>query len=88
MKSNEFEKMQKEFSDLAKKFLDSGYGYQFVSDALGLTLLELGPHDNDQLRRLYLEATYAELAKLLGRDASAKLPPDRARPSLKEIRTK
>lgn len=85
MNSDDFDKMEKEFSALAQKFLSEGISYQFVSDALGYTLLHLGPHDNDALRRVYLEATYAELAKLLGRDASAKDFSGRNSRTLKEI---
>jgi len=85
MNVNDFNEMAKEFSELAQKFLSKGVSYQFVSDALGYTLLHLGPHDNDALRRLYLEATYAELAKLLGRDASAKDFSGRNSSTLKEI---
>ena len=85
MKSGDLDKIEKEFSALAQKFLSEGVSYQFVSDALGYTLLHLGPHDNDVLRRLYLEATYAQLAKLLGRDASAKDFSGRNSSTLKEI---
>jgi len=85
MTSDDFDKMQKEFSDLAQKFLDSGYKHQFVHEALGSTLINLGPHDNVEFRILHLEATYAQIAKLLGRDASAMLPRDRFSPALKGI---
>lgn len=71
---------------MAQKFLSAGASYQVVSDALGYTLLHLGPDDNDFLRRICLEATYAEIAKILGRDASAKEVTGRYSNALKEIK--
>jgi hypothetical protein len=74
MTKDEFAEMQKGFADLAQKFVDKGYPVQFVSEAMGSTILDLGPHDDELKRRVILEGTYAAIARVLGRDASAMLP--------------
>jgi len=77
--------MQNEFAALARKFLDSNISYKNVSEALGDTIINLGPHDSETMRRIVLESTYAEIAKILGRDPSVKLISSRFSGALKEI---
>jgi len=73
MDIDEFKKMQNEFAALAKKFLDSNVSYKNISEALGYTIIHLGPHDDENMRRIILEATYAEIGRRLGRDPSVPL---------------
>jgi len=84
MNIDEFKKMQNEFAALARKFLDSNVSYKTVSEALGSTIINLGPHDDKNIRRIILEATYAEIGKILGRDPSVQLTRGRFSDTLKE----
>jgi len=84
MNSDDFKKMQNEFAALARKFLDSNISYKAVSEALGSTVIHLGPHDDENIRRIILESTYAEIGKILGRDPSVQLTRGRFSDTLKE----
>jgi len=63
-------KLESDFSDLANKNLSGGNSYKMVIEAMASVMINLGPHDDMQIRRTLLEGVYAEIAKVLGRDAS------------------
>lgn len=67
------ESLLSELDFFVKNKIKEGHSYQAISEAMGYTMLRLGPHDNEEKRRIILEGTYAQIAKVLGRDASVKL---------------